>query len=185
MPADASRSRVDVSVAVTSAAIAAAHAPHADKQRAFCRGIRPPGVLSGQPNPVAKPPRSFADMRMAAREGGGAVPDSDWLARIAGSGVQPAAAGAGGQGTARKWVKNLPAVKTSVVGISRLEENITGRDLKEEAEEEEMAEDDVVIRPRATAADCLEQLKFSTKSILDQHRYRYRYKTKQLLCRYR
>ena len=149
------------------------------KQRSFSRGLRAPAVRSELPNQVAKPPRSFTDLRMAAAVQSHTtatmtnVPDADWLARISGSGVQQAAMPtAGGQrhGATRKWVKNLPQAKpTAVAGISRLEvsEDVGGRDVQEDEDEEEMMD---VFRPKPSAAECLEQLKFSTKSILDQHR---------------
>jgi hypothetical protein len=167
-------------------------------QRSFSRGLCAPA------NPVAKPPRSFADLRtvnsdaadqskanVGAAPGadwlaqisassirtdqsqqaalGTAAPDADWLAQISGSGVsigQPTALQR--PGTARKWVKNmLPAVKSALgVGKANIGEILEPKLVVTEEEEEEC----VAVRPKPDAAACLEQLKSSTKSILDQHR---------------
>jgi hypothetical protein len=184
--------------AETAAATTAVTSALSDKlttQRSFSRGLRAPA------NPVAKPPRCFADLRTAnsgvdqSKADGGAAPgadwlaqisgssirtgqsqaalgtaapDADWLARISGSGVigQPTALQR--PGTTRKWVKNMPpAVKSAPgVGKANIGEILEPKLVVTEEEEEEF----VALRPKPDAAACLEQLKSSTKSILDQHR---------------
>ncbi len=188
-----------VPTAATAAATTAVTSALLDKlttQRSFSRGLRAPA------NPVAKPPRSFADLRTAnsgvdqskanvgAAAGadwlaqisassiprtdqsqaalGTAAPDADWLVQISGSSIigQPTASQR--PGTARKWVKNMPpAVKSAPgVGMANVGEILEPKLVVTEEEEEEF----VAVRPKPDAAACLEQLKSSTKSILDQHR---------------
>jgi hypothetical protein len=184
-------------VAAAKTAVTSALSDKLTTQRSFSRGLRAPA------NPVAKPPRSFADLRtvnsdadqskanvgaapgadwMAQISGssiirtdqsqaalGTAAPDADWLPRISGSGVigQPTTA-LQRPGTARKWVKNMPpAVKSAPgVGKANVGEILEPKLVVTEEEEEEF----VAVRPKPDAAACLELLKFSTKSILDQHR---------------
>jgi hypothetical protein len=164
------------SVVATSSSVAT---DRLTNQRSFSRGLRAPA------NPVAKPPRSFADLRPPIAldqsktstdlSGGGTVPDSDWLARISASGIQrphqqqvAATTGLNRPGTTRKWVKNLQPVKTAAVDLvgPAGSETTSGRG----AVVEEADDDVAAARPKLDAATCLEQLKFSTKSILDQHR---------------
>ena len=172
------------STAVSSGAVAAGSSSglpseKTTSQRSFSRGLRAPA------NPVAKPPRSFADPRTASavlvaaatmdqsKSAAAAPPDADWLARISGSSIlrQPPATGEVGNGqqrsgTTRKWVKNLPLKMAPGGGKVSSDLAAVPAAAEDEGKEEEVA----VGRLKPDAVACLEQLKSSTKSILDQHR---------------